>query len=68
MGLVLFWGQQQLTLLLPATSLVNEALLVGILAGGGGAIYLAGIWALKIEEIGLLAAAVRGKIGSGKRD
>jgi len=63
MGFVLWWGNARLSSILPSTGLLNEILLVGGLIAGGGAVYLAGITLLKVEEIGVLAAAVREKMG-----
>jgi len=63
MGVVLVFGLWWLAPLLPPVSLVNEALLVMILGAAGGGVYIAGIALLRVDEVALLMAAVRQKLG-----
>ncbi|RME44155.1 MAG: hypothetical protein D6796_12150, partial [Caldilineae bacterium] len=50
---------------LPPSSLLNQILLVGGLGIAGGGVYAAGIWALRVEEVGLLLDAVRERLQRG---
>ncbi len=61
MGLLLVLGRWWLTSLLPPSGLLNEVLLVTVLAGLGGVVYFAAIWSLKVEEIGLLVSAIKAR-------
>ncbi len=63
MGAVLYFGRVWLATALPPVSLLNEALLVIILGAAGGGVYVAGITLLRVDEIGLLTAAVRRRLG-----
>lgn len=63
MGLALWGGRQWFSMILAAPGLLNEIVLVGGLGLLGGAVYLIGIWALKVSEFTQLISMVKNKLG-----